>query len=467
MKEPLQMEDLHVCRPVHEVELTQDEKKNAVDSPMLPTKRRSREVKVRQVADGSEWRTCEGHNKHDTPSPTVSNEGVFVASVMEVHEHGSVVMMDLPGSFLDTVTEEVGNMKLKGRLAKLMAVADSLLHRKHVMCDNRGIPTLCVRLGKALCGLLVAVLEFHKKLHAELEADGFEVNPCGPCVANKIMDDTHVTVCWHADDLKVSHAKPAVMVKFTKCLERTHGDKMAVNTGDVNGCLGMDPDCSSPGSVKVGVIKHLREIVRDFPESLNGSAAMPSVDHLFKIRDETEAECLPEEQAIACHHTVAQLLFLSQRPRRDFQTDVPLFTARTKKPDEDDWGKLRRCLLCSKGMRHLNLTLSVDEDGVMKWWVAVSHCAHADCKGHTRHMMNLSKGAVISGSKRQKSNVMSSTESELAGADDALPKTMHAKLFIEAQGNKILWNMLHQDNQATMRLEINGRSSGTPSHQAH
>lgn len=56
----------------------------------------------------------------------------------------------------------------------------------------------------------------------------------------------------------------------------------------------------------------------------------------------------------------------------------------------------------------------------------------------------------------------SSTEAELVGADDALPKIIHVKLFIEAQGYKVLRNVLYQDNQATMRLETNGRLSGTP-----
>ena len=70
--------------------------------------------------------------------------------------------------------------------------------------------------------------------------------------------------------------------------------------------------------------------------------------------------------------------------------------------------------------------------------------------------VTLGKGAVIGDSKKQKSNTRSSTESELAGADDALPKTMHAKLFIEAQGHKVPRNTLCQDNQATMRLEMNG-----------
>ena len=38
------------------------------------------------------------------------------------------------------------------------------------------------------------------------------------------------------------------------------------------------------------------------------------------------------------HHSVAQLLFLACRARRDIQVAVAFLTTRVKKPDEDDWG---------------------------------------------------------------------------------------------------------------------------------
>ncbi len=44
------------------------------------------------------------------------------------------------------------------------------------------------------------------------------------------------------------------------------------------------------------------------------------------------------------HYTVAQLLKLSTRARRDIQTPVAFLTTRVKEPDEDDWGKLKQVL---------------------------------------------------------------------------------------------------------------------------
>ena len=69
---------------------------------------------------------------------------------------------------------------------------------------------------------------------------------------------------------------------------------------------------------------------------MTGKAATPAADHLFTVRDESEAEYLPEEQAGKFHSIVAKLLFMSMRARRDIQTAVSFLTSRVKKPDKDD-----------------------------------------------------------------------------------------------------------------------------------
>ena len=94
-----------------------------------------------------------------------------------------------------------------------------------------------------------------------------------------------------------------------------------------------------------------------------GEAATPAADHLFSVRDADKAKYLPEEKAISFYHTTAQLLFLSSRVRRNIQTDVSLLTARVKKLDEDDWGKLKRELKYLNGTRRLKLTLTIESMG--------------------------------------------------------------------------------------------------------
>ena len=108
----------------------------------------------------------------------------------------------------------------------------------------------------------------------------------------------------------------------------------------------------------------------------------PAHDKLFVIRDESETRKLKEEQALAFHHTVAQLLFMATRARRDIQKAVAFLTTRMKNPDEDDWGKLKRVLKYLNGTKYLKLKLTMDNLGVLKWYVDGSHNVHWDCKGH-------------------------------------------------------------------------------------
>ena len=70
--------------------------------------------------------------------------------------------------------------------------------------------------------------------------------------------------------------------------------------------------------------------------------------------------------------------------------------------------------------------------------------------------MSLGKGAVISFSNKHRINTKSFTESELVGADQALSSILHTRYFIEAQGYSVEQKNLFQDNQSTMRLEVNG-----------
>ena len=74
-----------------------------------------------------------------------------------------------------------------------------------------------------------------------------------------------------------------------------------------------------------------------------------------------------EERAQQFHHTVAQLLFVSQHARRAVQTAISFLTTRVKSPDEDDWGKLKRVLKYLKGTRYMKLILRVENLKIIKW----------------------------------------------------------------------------------------------------
>ena len=84
--------------------------------------------------------------------------------------------------------------------------------------------------------------------------------------------------------------------------------------------------------------------------------------------------------------------------------------------------------------------------------------SHNNCRGQTRAMMMLGRGATASFSRKQHINTKSSTEAELIGVDAALPQILWMQYFLEEQGYTIEQSILYQDNQSAMILETNGKT---------
>ncbi len=144
------------------------------------------------------------------------------------------------------------------------------------------------------------------------------------------------------------------------------------------------------------MIPYLKNVIAEFQEVISGKSPTPAANNLFKIRDQKDAKPLEEKRALAFHHMVAQLLFMATRARRDIQTAVAFLTTLVKDPDEDDWGKLKRVLKYLNGTKYLKLNLSIDNLGVLKWFVDGSHNVHWNCKDHGCAMFTMGKGATSS-----------------------------------------------------------------------
>ena len=128
---------------------------------------------------------------------------------------------------------------------------------------------LYVRLSKALYGMLRAALLFYKRLRSDMENMGFEINPYDPCVANKIVSGHHMTICWHVDDLKVSHKNEDAVTALALKLVSLYGPKTPISRGKLHEYLGMDIDwLTKPGVMIVPMVKYLQKVIKEFPEAI-------------------------------------------------------------------------------------------------------------------------------------------------------------------------------------------------------
>jgi hypothetical protein len=316
-----------------------------------------------------------------------------------------------------------------------------------------------VRLNKAIYGLLRSALLFYRKLKKQLLDFGFIFNDYDPCVANKMVDGSQMTVTFHVDDLKISHLRPQRVTELLLYLEQLYGEPMVVTRGKKHTYLGMDFDYTTKGVVKVSMDGYIEETLEEFPEHVVKPAKTCAANHLLTVNP--NGKKLSEERAQLFHRYVAKLLFISRRSRPDIQATIAFLTTRVQSPDEDDWKKLVRLMGFLKGTLGDCLTLGAEGINVVKWWVDASYAAHPDMKSHTGGTLSLGRGAITSASKKQKINTTSSCEAEVVGVHDMAPQILWTQYFLECQGFEVKTSTLYQDNMSAMLLEKNGMASST------
>ncbi len=92
-----------------------------------------------------------------------------------------------------------------------------------------------------------------------------------------------MTVCWHVDDLKVSHVNTAEVTRFGDWLSAKNGVAVVGHRGKIHDDLGMILDYSHDGKVVINMSEYIKSIIVDFPEEISGYWATPAADHLFDV----------------------------------------------------------------------------------------------------------------------------------------------------------------------------------------
>ncbi len=220
------------------------------------------------------------------------------------------------------------------------------------------------------------------------------------------------------------------LTRFSCYLAKIFGPKLTMHTGKKHNYLGVNMEFKDDGTLDMSMVGYLENVISEFLELISREALTPAGDHLFQIREGKEATPLEEERSLAFHHTVAQLLFLATRARRDIQTAVAFLITQVKTPDEDNWGKLKWVRKYLNGTKYLKLNLSVNNLGLLKWYLDGSHNVHWDCNGHGGAMFTMGKGVPSSYFRTVTLNTRSSTEMELVAADMFMPEMLWSLYFI-------------------------------------
>ena len=170
---------------------------------------------------------------------------------------------------------------------------------------------------------------------------------------------------------------------------------------------------------------------------------------------------IDKTRAQAFHHGMAHLIFTGIWCREDAQTAIAFLATQVRKPDENDWKKMRRLIGYLKRTIKIPLIMRVDDMNVIKWWVDASYFINENMWGNMGGTTSMGKngwGSTIRKPKKQKLNTKILTEAELIRADNSIPQMLWIRYFLEVQGYSINKNVLYQDNMSAMLLEKNGKN---------
>jgi hypothetical protein len=468
-----EMKQLHfrnTFKPWHWRDLTHTQRQMVLESHMFLKAKRDGKTKARTVAGGNKQR---GYiRKEDASSPTVAVESVLLTCIIDAEEGRDVAVVDIPNAFVQTRVEDEKDMafiKIRGVLVDILVEIAPDVYKSYVTKDKKGVAQLLVQCQNALYGTMVASLLYYRKFVKSLTDIDFVINPYDPCVANKMINGKQMTVCWHVDDLKISHMMPKVMNRMIKYLRQEYesifedgSGAMVVSRGKTHKYLGMTLDYTVRGQVSVTMFEHLEEILKVFDEAEpkgGGTKSSAAPANLFTVNEDCEK--LSEEKAVEFHTIVAKTLFVTKRARPDTCTPIAFLTTRVRGPDKDDWKKMVHLMRYIRGTLLLPLILSAVGTHILKWWVDASFAVHPNLRGHSGGGLSLGRGFPIVSSTKQKLNTRSSTESEIVGADDFMPAICWTRYFMQAQGYKIEDNILYQDNKSAILLEKNGKASSS------
>ncbi len=128
-------------------------------------------------------------------------EAVMLTCVIDAQEERDVEVVDIPNAFVQTVVSEEDAehcvvVRIRGPLVDILVSIAPDVYGPYVSTTKTGQKALIVECLNAVYGTMVAALLYYKKVVKSLKSKGFKFIPCNPCVANKIVEEKQITVCF-------------------------------------------------------------------------------------------------------------------------------------------------------------------------------------------------------------------------------------------------------------------------------
>jgi hypothetical protein len=208
-------------KPKHWRELSKTQRQIVLESYMFLKLKRDGKIKGITLAGVNKQRDY--ISKDDASSPTVATESVLLSSIVDAEVYRDVAVVDIPNAFVQTRVENEKYMafiKIRVILVDVLVEIAPEAYKLYVSKDKKGNKQLMVQCQSALYGKMVVSLLYYRKCVDSLTDIVFIINPYDPCVANKVIEGEHMTICFDVDECKLSHRKKKVMDQMIEYLQQ-------------------------------------------------------------------------------------------------------------------------------------------------------------------------------------------------------------------------------------------------------
>ena len=433
--------------PVHKRELTPGDAKRVMRSSLFLKAKHDaagtfQKIKARLVANGAQ----QDKNLYpDRSSPTAALESIMCVLTIAAKENRKTAGIDIGAAYLNALM--VGDavfIVIEKMIATIAAKLNPEL-KEYLQPDG----TLYMRLDKALYGTLIAGRLWYDTLAKALADLGFVPNPVDPCVWNKTVNGSQITVVIFVDDILATCVDPAVITWLIGEIVNEF-DEVQGGLSDDFSYLGMHVR-REIDKVHVSMEGYENDVVEY--SGITGVRSSPATANLFEVGDSAP---LNSKDRAEFHTITAKLLYLSHRARPDIALAVSYLTTRVTCSNQDDMGKLHRVLMYINGSLGKGITLSCDGPLRVSSYVDVGFGVHDDGKSHTGEVKRLGEATVAAKSTKQKMVAKDSTEAELVGMTDKVDSVLKTDEFMRGQGHDMDPPVMFQDNTSTITLVTKG-----------
>ncbi len=143
----------------------------------------------------------------------------MLTCVIDAQEDRDIAMIDIPYVFVQTVVDEEDAdhhaiVHIREKLVDILVSVVPDVYGPYVYMNKSGQKVLIVECLNTVYEIMVAAMIYCKMFVKSLTKHGFKLSPYDGCVTNKIVKGKQITICFHADNGKISHGYSKVVDEF-------------------------------------------------------------------------------------------------------------------------------------------------------------------------------------------------------------------------------------------------------------